>query len=159
MQLIYYILVAIVLKILWPYVNYTPTDKCFNCAYGSSKDSIGTIIDRIDWANHYKGRIPHTLRYLFCAIILTFLILFIYENSVPKFSRFIQCLFISWIVLVAFYEYTQHHGDKYAHYGIHRNTKLLRKKLQTPKKTVKPSDIIFPLASDCFNFTYNGNKD
>lgn len=156
MQLLY-ILIAIVLKILWSYVNYTPTDKPFNCSYGSLKEPVSKIIDRIDWANRYKARVFQKLRFLFCSIILTFFVLFIYENQIPQFSRYLQCLFISWIIMVAFYQYTEHHGDKYAHYGIDRNVKLLRKKLQLKKRPVKPSNIIFPLASDCLNFTHNSS--
>lgn len=155
MNFIFYIVLIILIKVLWKYVHYTPESEIFSRSYGSRKENMDTLLNRIDWANSYKSRISYMLRYLFCAILVTFIILFVYENKFPNGFKLLQCVFVSWIVIFAFYQYTQHHSDKYAHYAIDRNVDILRKQYKIKKSIPSKSNISFELNSDCLNFVFN----
>jgi hypothetical protein len=141
------------LALLRKHIVATPTSPLFERAYGKKTESADTIIERTRWANNYPGRINFPARYLFYSIVLSFLCITVYATDF-QINKFFQCIFVVWIGLIAFHNYTQHHSDKHGHYAIERNMKILKNKLGCKRVSISPSKIKFSLTSDCRNFSY-----
>ncbi len=136
--------------------EYTPEGKNNINGYGIMNDSIGTLLDRIEWSSSYRGRINASIRYLFYAIVVTLIILCLANNKTPEPLLFIQCTFVAWVFMRGFYYYSIHHCDKFSDYAIQRNIKILRKKLSIKKGKISPAITKkFKSFSKCWNFNYN----
>lgn len=154
-----YILIIFTIFMAIRYVDksHNPESIYFNKGYGSKSDDLATLLERCNWANHYKGRLPIFWRQLCYAFIVTFIILLISTNSIPTPRIYIQCVFVSWMILNALNQYVQHHCEKFSHYAIDRNINLIRKKLKVKKVPIVPVLEKFPGASSCWNFVYKSD--
>lgn len=154
---IFYVLVIIVLIITHNSAvkAYSPESEYFNKGYGNKDDEIDVLLSRIGWANRYKRRIGFFARYLFYSLLIVFMLFVVCLNRVAKPQEYISGVFLCVFILVAFHQYTQHHCEKFGHYAIDRNIKILRKKLGVKQvKDLTASNHKFIGASDCWNFTY-----
>lgn len=134
--------------------NHTAQGKHNNKGYGKKSDSVATLIDRIDWANNYPGRIELFFRYILYSIIISFVLCLVIQNSLPSPLVYTQCVVVTWILLRCFYYYTQHHCDKYSNYAIDRNINMIRKKLNLKKGGNLSVVTRISNNSSCRNFTY-----
>lgn len=155
---IFYICVLIFLVICFRLATkeYGPNGIHNNKAYCKSKDSISTILDRIDWANNYNGRMDTFYRYIFYAIIIAFINSIVIQNNISSPLIYTQCIITTFVMLRAFHFFTQHHCDKFCSYAIDRNIKILRKRLKIKKedKLLSETTKKFLPYSDCWNFIY-----
>jgi hypothetical protein len=157
MQKIFFVLILILglLITIYYFKKYTGV-AVYSKGYGDTKDSISTLFQRIDWSNHYKGRDNLYIRHLLYSIAIVFIILSITKNALPEIISYIQGVFIMFVLLQAFNNYFIYHSEKFAHYAIDSNLKLLRKKLKIKreKKITKIWHEKFPGASPCWNFNF-----
>ena len=135
--------------------DYSPKSKFHNKSFGNSNESIKTLLDRIDWANNYYGRLNITPRFMICSIVSVFLISIFLQNALPNPLLFTQCIFICYLVNRSIYLYCRHHCDKFSAYGIDRNLKILRKKLKLKKGEVNIQKKKFKSSSKCASFVYS----
>lgn len=132
-----------------------PEGKNNDKAYGEKNESISLIIDRIDWANNYYGRLSIFPRFLFYSIVISFALCLMLQNKLPTPLVYTQCIFVVFILLKIFHHFTSHHCDKFSDYAIDRNIGLLRKKLKLRKgANLSKISYRFPCNSQCWNFTY-----
>lgn len=137
--------------------NYSPECSIYNKGYGSGRDNVNILLDRIQYANHYKGRLNIYSRH----IVYAFLIVVVLSQIWPSISilQFIQAVFVTFLLIQSFYVYTQHHSEKFPHYSIDRNIRLIKKKLRLKGACkLSPSKRIFSSASSCWNFTYRRDE-
>jgi hypothetical protein len=157
MKLIFYVIIVIIVKWLQDKttVDYEPEGKKNNKSYGKNSESIPVLLDRIEWANHYTGRIDIFSRFLRDSIILSFMLCIIIQNGIPSPLLYIQCVLITYILLRSFYFYSRHHCDKFHSYSIDRNINILRKKLKLKKRRIPDiTKYKFSGQSKCWNFIY-----
>jgi hypothetical protein len=133
----------------------SPENKYINKSYGNINESVQLVLDRTEFASHYKGRLNVKAKYFLYSLILSFITSTIYTESVlPSPKIYIQTVFTLWLVLLSFHRFFEHHSEKFGNYAINKNIKLLRKKLNLKKGKEKlPISRKFPLNS-CWNFTY-----
>ena len=130
-----------------------PSISIYQSGYGDKKENVATLLDRTEWANKYKARLNYNLRYIFLATLLMLgvtIVIDIYLSQV----EFIRGVFIMFVVFYAFHNFINHHSEKFGHYAVDRNIKIIRKKLHLKKKDLKVSNIKFSNSSPCYNFTY-----
>jgi hypothetical protein len=153
---LFFVLVFILVIVLFAkYCGKYCGTAVYSKGYGSVKEPINTLIDRIDWANNYKGRVDINSRYLIYSLVITFCILSVTENRLPSVLSYIRGVLIMFILLRTFHFYLNHHAEKFPHYAIDRNIKILRKKMKLKKSSVQDSKYkIFPGSSSCWNFSY-----
>jgi len=151
-----YIVILFVIIWLWKYISYSPNSQIFSKNYGSSSDSVDTILSRCVLANNYKDNLNYKGRHLIFALIITFFVLLAYENAIPRPYKYIQSVFIMWVLLQGLHEYVQHHCEKFSHYAIDRNISLIRRKLKLGKKIVGEQSLQNLLP--CWNYNYSSDK-
>lgn len=101
----------------------------FQRGYGRRSESVDVLLDRIDWSNHYKGRISPFQRNLILTLLFTPVVIIVATNAPPSPKQCIQTGFVLLILLQALYYYIDYHSEKFPHYAIDRNVNILRKKL------------------------------
>lgn len=169
-NIIYYsiIIIIVIISIKLVGKNCTPINDLVDKAYPNKDDNISTIIDRIEWANHYPGRIEYKLRYIIYSFILSLLlsvVLFGFNKSsnnissanTPSGKLFLQTMITCWVVLVALQSFFCHHADKFYSYSIDENLKKLRKKLKKRKgkfNLLSKREEKFTGKDGCFTFYY-----
>lgn len=154
-RLVYIVILAVIVS-LWKYISYSPNDPIFNKNYGTKTDSVDTILSRCVLANNYKANLNYKARHLLYAILIGFVVLVVHENSFPNFHKYLQSVFIIWVLLQGLHGYVQHHCEKFSHYAIDKNINLVRKKLKLSKKITdaKPLQNLVP----CWNYNYSSDK-
>jgi len=121
--------------------------------YGKSTETIGTLLDRIQWSNHYLGRIPLYSRYMFYSIIITFFVSIIYCNTDSWF--FLQNTLVICLILITANSYFSYHADKFPSYYIDKNIKHIRKKLKLePKFKLSTYELKDSTRNKCYHFIY-----
>ena len=156
MKIFYIIIIGIIIFVIkYNCIFMSPENKYINKSYGNINESIQLLLDRTEFASHYKGRLNVKAKYFLYSLILSFITSTIYTESVlPSPKIYIQTVFTLWLVLLSFYRFFEHHSEKFGNYAINKNIKLLRKKLNLKKAKEKlPISRKFPLNS-CWNFTY-----
>jgi hypothetical protein len=132
--------------------DYGPNRDTYNKGYCIDKEEIDKICSRILWANNYPNRLCYVYRYLFYSSVIVFMIFLIIHNHI-SFSpiEYIQCVFISFILLYAFSQFSYYHSDKFAHYAIYENINNIMKKLKLKKRKL---DIVrhISVPSECYNY-------
>lgn len=154
---IYYTCIIIILIILYRLStrDCEPEGKNNNKGFGEKNESVSVLIDRIEWANNYFGRLSIFPRFLFHSIVITFALCLIIQNRLPSPLIYTQSIFVTYILLKAFHHFTSHHCDKFSNYAIDRNIKFIREKLKLEKNhNLSKIQYRFPGNSECWNFTY-----
>ncbi len=136
-------------------ISYNPESFYFTKGYGQKSESIGVLLDRTEWVNHYKGRLNLVWRHLFYSMAIVFMASLVVCSELPQPLKYIQGVLIVFVLLQTFHHYTQHHCEKFGHYAVDRNIKLIRKKLKLKKGWIKPQKCKFSGDSGCWNFVYS----
>lgn len=131
-----------------------PESSSYNRGYGLNEDSVDTLVSRIAWSNHYKARIYTVPKILVTSAALGVIALTCVQNKLPSGIDLARFVFVSTIILTACGNYLSHHGEKFPHYAIDRNVKLLQKKLGLQNSLPDRNLEIFSPASDCWNFFF-----
>lgn len=158
MTLIYTIIILIIFIISLYYtfkysLSLGPNSPNVNLGYGTSKEKVSTLLNRIEWSNHYYGRINYYVRYSVYAIIITFFCSIIYKSTNTLY--FLQSVIIVWLILVKTNSFYTHHIDKFNSYFINKNINHIRKKLKLKKSgKLKNNKRKFKGSGNCFNFIY-----
>ena len=119
--------------------------------YGDKTDSIATLLDRIQWANHDVNRVNFKARFMLFALVISFFASVVYEPKVNTKNIFL-CTVIVWIVLLTTNTFFRFHADQFADYFIDNNLKQIRKKLNLTSniKDLQTHNRTFGGHSDCF---------
>jgi hypothetical protein len=155
-----YIVVFIVLIISLCFI--TPTlfsnGNLYNKGYYQTSDTTEIMLDRIQWANHYTGRLNRVPRYIFFAISIATSSSIILLNKMPDPILFIGTTVCAWLFLMCFSGFFSHHADKFANFAVDQNVNKLREKLGCTKgdfsKLEKQTDKFSP-NDGCPNFVYS----
>lgn len=159
MNIIYIIILSLTIICLHLiYRQYGPVNYINNKAYTQPDDSIDTIIERIKWSNHYKGRVNYVCRYFVWSVIITYLVGIICFNDIPKPVTSLQLIIVVWLILNFLDSFFTFHVDKFTSYAIEQNIDKIRMKLKLPTK--KQSELsekkeMPPPYDRCFSFGYN----
>ncbi len=155
----YYIIILIILfySIKTISKNTTPINKLIDRSYPENNDSISILLDRIEWTNHYPGRIQYIFRFIIYSIIISLINSIIIYNKLPDGKIFIQLMLGIFIVLLTLNSFFSHHADKFASYSIEKNVKFLRKKLGVKRgdfNKLSRRKKHFSGKDNCFTFFY-----
>ena len=122
-----------------------------NKGYRADENDIAILLSRIKWVNRYKNRVNYVLRYIIYSSIISSL-LCIVVGDVPA-GTFLQMFLITWLSIYSLHKYFDHHAEKYAHYYIYDNVKMLQKLLRLKDIDDFPTHINNePITSECHNF-------
>lgn len=157
-KIFFSILIVLIVVLIFYYCKKYSGIAVYSKGYGHPKDTVETLFDRMEWANHYKGRDAIFLRHFLYSLVITFVVLSVLENRLPSIQKYFQGVFLVFLMLQTFYNYFQYHAEKFAHFSIEDNIKLLRKKLKLKKgRLSKIWYTKFPGASPCRNFSYKSD--
>jgi hypothetical protein len=152
-------IILIIIVMLFYFLNNmrkfeSPNNIFVNKGNSKENEDVSILLDRIDWCNHYQGRLDIFSRNGFCSIIICFFISIIYENS--NILNLLQSILIVWFLLNQSTFYFTHHSDKFCSYFIDKNIKLIRKKLRLNSNIHKLKNIPFKYKGedDCWTFIY-----
>jgi len=135
MDILFY-LVSIVILIagIMASKNTTGTHhKGVDKGYGTESEDVSTLLNRIRWVSHSRGRINYAARYIIYAFILIIPIGFISYNGIIPGPKFLQVLLSIWITLISLHRFFDHHGEKFVHYCVDSNARRVMKKLKARK--------------------------
>lgn len=113
--------------------QHGPECSEMSLGHGKKKEKIAVLLDRIQWANKYKGRLAYTLRHFVFAFIVLFISVVSLGGDFPLAIRFFPALLVAWVCMVALHKFFDHHTDKFAHYFVNTNANIIRKKLRLRK--------------------------
>lgn len=125
--------------------------------YGRRSEEISTLLSRLRWANSYKGRINYTLRYFVFAFIVFFLATVSAGGSFPSASRFFPAVLVVWCCLIALHNFFDHHVDKFGHYFVDRNSRLIERKIDRIEKKsllLNPHKITFRPDGEAWGYVH-----
>lgn len=159
MKVLYFTIILCVLIVSFINTNTGPEHNINNKSFGHYREDISTLLDRIEWANNYNGRINILPRFLFSSVITVILLSVFLCQNFPNFMTFFQCVFICYIVNRSLYFYCIHHSDKFVSCGIFRNVKILRKKLGLKKGETKNLTKKLNYNLHYSNFIYDKNRN
>jgi hypothetical protein len=137
--------------------NTSPSSLLINKSYPTSEDNISTILDRIEWGNHYPGRVEYVYRFLAYAFVITFISHIIIYNKLGSGKIFLQMMISIFFILFMLHSFFSHHADKFFSYSIDENISLLRKKLNKKRgnfKNLSRTTKNFSGKDGCFRFFY-----
>lgn len=129
-----------------------------NKGFTQENDSIKTMLDRIQWSAHHKGRLNMVPRIMFYSIICTFTASCILLNRLPDFINFMGTVICIWLFLISFDGFFSHHGDKFCSFAVEQNVENIREKLNYEKgdlsKLSEQAENFLP-DHPCCNFVYS----
>lgn len=131
-----------------------PESDAYNKGYGSKQESVATLLTRIEWSNHCKGRVNLLPRHYIYSVIIVLFVLIAVLNRIPTGLELARGIFVSFLFLMALTNYNNHHGDKFPHYAIDSNVQLLRKKLKLRKTPISRVKKVWSSTSQCWNFFF-----
>lgn len=105
-----------------------PAHELIDKGYPKSDDKINILVDRIEWSNHYIGRIRYVYRYFIYSVILSFIINIIIHNKIII-SNLIKLILPILCCLLILNLYFIETCDKFHNFCIDKNLNILRKKL------------------------------
>lgn len=147
--LILLILLAISIYLIGKRLGIAQPDvkKC----YGNRTDSIATLLDRTQWANHHLDRVNFQARFLLFAIVISFFASVVYERSLNA-QNMLVCTIIIWILLLGMSNFFRFHADQFPDYFIDGNLKQIRMKQKLPENIgeLQTHNKTFGGHSDCF---------
>lgn len=132
-----------------------PCSSCSAKGYGRKNESVETLLDRIEWSNHYPKRSVIFIRYIFYAIFIAFITSIIYEEKIrPK--NMLQSTIVIWTFLLGANSFFSHHSDKFTSYFIDNNLSKIRRKLRVKSNigSLVTNKVTFPNSHDCITFVY-----
>lgn len=150
--IIYTFIVSITIYAFIVHRKYTGANAVsLNKGYRAHEKDIATLLSRIKWVNGYKNRTNYALRYIIYSTIISGLLYIIIGNISA--GTFLQMFLIIWLSLYSLQKYFEHHAEKYAHYYIYDNIKMLQKCLKL-KNVNNLSTYVNnkPITSKCHNF-------
>jgi uncharacterized membrane protein len=123
--------------------------------YGNKTESVGVLLDRIQWANHYPVRTNLFFRYALYSVVISFFASVIYEKEISVQNN-LQCIIIIWMLLLGFHSFFNHHADKFSSYFIDNNLNYIRSKLNIKSNIDNLSENYkrFSSNDDCATFIY-----
>jgi len=140
---IWFYLISIILLIIGIIYSMNTTGthhKGVYKGYGTDLENIPTLLSRIRWVSHSRGRINYEARYIIYAFILTLMSGFISYNRIIPGKKFIQILVSMWLILISLHRFYEHHAEKFVHYCVDSNTKRIMKKLKVKKVKKLPTN-------------------
>jgi hypothetical protein len=107
-----------------------PTNYTLRKAYKQNEDDLNTMLNRISWANHHRGRINYNARFVGISIVTAFLVsIVVYDGRLPDFISFIQILLVVFFCNIVPHAFLTYHSDKFASYAIEENVNSIRQKI------------------------------
>lgn len=126
-------------------------------AHGNKKESLMTLLDRIEWANHHQGRHPKLGRLAFFAVIISFFTSIIYLGEMCPLNM-MQSIIVIWVILVTGNTFFTFHSDKFSSYYIDENLKHVRRKLRLKSRVdnlkINPHQEDDNYNSTCLHYYY-----
>ncbi len=104
---------------------------------GSDEDSIGELLDRIEWSTYLNNRVTYWYRVFMISIIITAIVICFVMRKLPTPGVTILLFFVIFIPIYAVHQLQYVHGDVYNDHYIKRNVETLRKKLNLKKQHPK----------------------
>ena len=101
----------------------------FYLGRGSEKDSVATLVDRIEWAAYLDKRTTFWQRVTVMTFVITLLIILLIMRQLPKPGTIVLMFFVIFIPIYAVHQLFYVHGDVYNDFYIKTNAELLRDKL------------------------------
>lgn len=135
-----YIVVLVVLLAVCIYKvqpELEPKTETLRMSKGTLKDSVSTLLSRIQHGNKIPYSISYPYRYGFIGIVLSFFMSLIWTGDIRVNKVFIRSIIVCFTFLLAFHNYFETHSDRFHSVYIDQNIKFLRKKLK-----VKPSSVL-----------------
>lgn len=105
---------------------------------GSKLDSVGELLDRIDWASYLDKRIALWYRIIVITFIAMLLIMAFVTKRLLKPTEMLVLFFMIFVPFYASHQLDYVHGDIYNDYYIKHNVELIRDKLEIEKGKVRP---------------------
>ena len=113
-----------------------PTNNTINKAYGKKEDSIGTLLDRIEWTMYRPIYISIISRYILMAIVLTFVASIVLLGSLPPARIYLLTVIVILTFSLVFNSYFTWHADKFSSYTVISNIKNTKKNVKSKKKSI-----------------------
>ena len=155
-----YVVVILILLLCFYLIkkNLGPINSTVCKGYTQPKDTVKTMLDRIQWSNHHQGRLSYAPRYMLYSIFITLAASMIFLNKLPSPVVFLQMMIVTWLALMSLHSYFSHHGDKFSSYAIDQNVNNIRTELGYSNTLGELSEQTEKFAGheDCFTFTYEG---
>ena len=107
-------------------------------ARGSKYESVGELLDRIDWASYLDKRISLWYRVIIITFVAMLLIMALVIKKLLRPTEMIILFFVIFVPIYATHQLDYVHGDIYNDYYIKHNVELIREKLGVEKGKVKP---------------------
>lgn len=101
---------------------------------GISTDNVSTLLNRLDYGNNISTKMNHNKWLIIRSIILSFFVSFLLLNKLPSSKRFLSCVFVIFILLNAFKNYSDHHETRFINYFMNKDIQLIRKKLNIKRQ-------------------------
>ncbi len=116
-------------------------------------DTIGDIVDKIDYANNLDGNVNRIVIAVVLSFILTvFISLFVYDRFESK--KIIGLLFINFIIIFGFNNFVRHHRYNSIHYFTNKNIIKLRNRLKLFNRKVPIGRLTKNPSCDYYNYLY-----
>jgi hypothetical protein len=150
------ILIVLLISLKLIITTLSANNPLVNKGYGNDDDCISTLLERIKWANNYKGRLNLVPRYMFFAICITFGSSAVLLNDLPDTITFMSNVMITWLFLMSFDGFFSHHADKFSSYAIENNVERIKDKLtlgSVNELSIRKDK--FPNDHPCGNFVYS----
>lgn len=161
-MIIYYIIIILIFLYSLKQIslNTGPTNPLINKGYPTKDDNINIILDRLEWSNHYPGRIVYLYRYLLYSVIISFISSIIIFNKLPSGQLFMQMTLGIFVILFMLQSFFSHHADKFSSFCIDENLKLIRKHLNKKRgnfNKLSKTTTKFTGKDECLRFFYRFN--
>lgn len=115
--------------------NFVDYDSLFPARVnGTIKDSIDILLNRLDYGNNIDSKLNTNSWLVLKSIILSFFLSVFLLNTIPTTRIFLSTVFIVFIILNAFKNYSKHHETNCINYFMDRNIQLIRVKLNIKKR-------------------------
>lgn len=153
----YTTVIILIVCICYVYLKRLSGSKVWTRAYGDKQEDIETLLNRIQWANNFRSQLRIPLRHLFISLIISLCVLTLMCDGAPSIPDYVRTVFVMFVLLQAFYNFSQFHCEKFPHYAIDRNVRLIRKRCGIRRSKLPPQSRIqkFPVVSACYNYTYS----
>lgn len=160
--MIHYIIVLILLLFSLKVIrkDTTPINDLVDKSYPNIDDSVSVLLDRIEWSNHYPGRIKYIFRFIIYSFIITLITNIIVFEKLKDGKLFLQLMISITIILLVLNSFFSHHADKFGSSAIDENIRLIRKKLNKKRgnfNNLSKRTIPFTGKDKCFTFFYKFN--
>jgi hypothetical protein len=153
--IIVFILLIFSLKIVSKYT--TPINELIDKSYPNIDDNVSILLDRIEWTNHYQGRIKYIFRFIIYSFIITLITNIIIFEKLKDGKLFLQLMISICIILLVLNSFFNHHSDKFGASSIDESINLIRKKINKKRgnfSKLSRRTLPFTGKDKCFTFFY-----